>query len=68
MHFRSNQFYAIYVVESYFRTILEQEGSEETILFNLIVLQLWKPTQSHLLIYIGLKNAGSVLPIYPSLQ
>lgn len=43
--FRSNQFYAILVAESYFHIILEKEGSEETTLFNLIVLQLRNPTQ-----------------------
>lgn len=44
MPFRSNQFYAIFVAESYFH--MDQEGSEEIILFHLIVLRLGKPILS----------------------
>lgn len=45
MPFRSNRFYTISVDESYFHTILEQEGSEEIILFHHIVLQSGKLAQ-----------------------
>lgn len=53
MPFRSNQFYAISAAESYFHIILGQEGSEEIILFNLIVLQLRNPTQGGSVIDVG---------------
>lgn len=53
MPFRSNQFYAISVAESYFHIILGQEGSEEIILYNLIVLQLRNPTQGGSVIHVS---------------
>lgn len=53
MPFRGNQFYTISVAESYFHIILGQEGNEEIILFNLIVLQSRNPTQGGSVIHVS---------------